>query len=320
MVVVPALPPAVVTPVVTPGNPASSVVTTVAAPTYSATLQAEELAAFNRLNAERSRCGFGVLAQAASLDAAAKGHAQWQLINNSIGHFQVAGSPGFTGISPLDRAIAAGYIAPGASVTLYDEITSLIGTSVKTGFGALGVQGLLNAPYHAFGLLSTARDVGIAVRNNVDAASTQGARVIAQFALGHKLPDEPQVVGATEVQTYPCNGSTNIARQLENESPNPVPGRDLPSAPLGTTVVIVVREGQTLAITQASMVNKTTNAAVALRSPTTSVNDPNLHLTANQVFISADAPLQPGTPYQVTLNGSNHGAAFSRLFTFTTGN
>lgn len=324
-VVAPAMPPVGIIPPVVEGTPppagssSASLVGSVAAPSYSATLESEELAAFKHLNQERGRCGFGLLAQSTALDTAAKGHAQWQLINNVIGHFQVAGTPGFTGIGPLDRAIAAGYVAPGASVMIYDDIISLAGTRDKTGFGMASVQGLLNAPYHALSLLSTARDMGLAVRNDADVASTQGARVLTQFALGNQLPPGPQVLGASDVTTYPCQGSTGVGRQLENESPNPVPGRDLASSPLGTTLVVVVRAGQTLAITQASMVNQATQVAVTLRPPTTAANDPNAHLGAHQVFISADAPLLPNTAYQVTLNGSNNGVAFSKLLSFTTG-
>lgn len=324
-VVAPAMPPVGVIPPVVVGPPppaggsTASLVTSVAAPTYSPTLEAEELAAFNHLNNERGRCGFGLLAQSTALDTSAKGHAQWQLINNVIGHFQVVGTPGFTGVGPLDRAVAAGYVAPGASVTVYDDIIALTGTRVKTGFGVSSVQSLLNAPYHALSLLSTARDVGLAVRNDTDVAATQGARVLTQFALGNKLPSGPQVLGVGDVPTYPCQGSTGVGRQLENESPNPVPGRDLASSPLGTTLVVVVRAGQTLAITQARMVNQATQAVVTLRPPTTAANDPNAHLGAHQVFISADAPLLPNTAYQVTLNGSNNGVAFSKLLAFTTG-
>lgn len=62
--------------------------------------------------------------------------------------------------------------------------------------------------------------------------------------------------------------------------------------PLGTSLMVVVREGQTLQITQASMVNQATQAAVTLRPATTTANDPN---------------------------GRNNGVAFSRLLTFTTG-
>lgn len=313
----PAVPPAIVSPVIPVGG--ASLVTSVAAATYSPTTQAEELAAFTRLNVERNRCGFGLLAQSSTLDISAKGHADWQLINNYHGHFQVAATTGFTGITPLDRAIAATYTTAGATVMIHDEITSLVGSSDKTGFGVKGVQGLLAAPYHAVGLLSTARDVGISIRNNLDASSSYGSRIVAQFALGSQSPAGPQMLAETDVQTYPCAGSTEVMPSLENESPNPVPGRDLALNPLGSTVIIVVREGQILSIASASMINKLTSAPVTLRTPMTALNDPNGSLKSNQAFISADAPLLPQTQYEVTVSGTNSGNGFTKTFTFTTG-
>ena len=53
-------------------NQPANLVGSVRSSTYAAS--SEELQAFNRLNAERSQCGFGLLAQSIQLDAAAKAH------------------------------------------------------------------------------------------------------------------------------------------------------------------------------------------------------------------------------------------------------
>ena len=305
--------PVVIAPVA--GTPAAAdLVAAVAASTYSPALQAEELSAFNTLNAERSRCGFGLLAHSPALDATAKGHADWQLINNFRGHFQSVGTPGFTGASPADRATAAGYAWTG----LADENTSLIGANVKAGYGASSVRTLLQAPYHAAGLLSGFRDVGFSIRNDVEVSSTFGARVVAQVNLGHTSVG-PQSLGTGDVATYPCAGTTGVDRQLLNESPNPVPGRNLAVNPLGSSILILVREGQTLVITSASMTSVATGLPVTLRAPVTSVNDPNTKVGTHQAFISADAPLQANSAYDVIVTGTNNGVAFSRSLRFTTG-
>lgn len=59
-----------VMPVAPPPDPVvnASIVTSVPVPTYAAA--SEELAAFNLLNAERERCGFGLMAQNTALDMA----------------------------------------------------------------------------------------------------------------------------------------------------------------------------------------------------------------------------------------------------------
>ena len=52
----------------------------VAAPTY--TVGSQELDIFNLINAERDRCGFGKLAQDASLDKSASMHTKYLIENN----------------------------------------------------------------------------------------------------------------------------------------------------------------------------------------------------------------------------------------------
>ena len=137
------------------------------ASTYAA--DSEELAAFNLLNQERSRCGFGTLKQNAALDLAAKNHVDWQFKNwnylfPSLSHQEARGTDGFTGFSPGDRAIFAGYELGG---DIADEIAAPISTTV-VGRGIIGVRNLLNAPYHMRGLLDGYRDVGVSVKNGVE--------------------------------------------------------------------------------------------------------------------------------------------------------
>ena len=314
--------------------PSSPLITLVAASSYVNT--SEEWAAFNLLNAERSRCGFGMLTQNAALDRASLAHANYQLLSYTApvapatqgtyvwGHTETVGKPGYTGTDAGVRALAAGYVAAGAGYSVSDDIYSQTGGSVRTGFGAQSIQGLLNAPYHARSLLSSYRDIGLAVRLNTDITSLAGANppgLVTQIALAHTQVAGPQLMAASAVATYPCAGSTNIGRQLTNETPNPVPGRNLLTSPLGTSIMVMVRDGQTLTISSASMINVATGVAVTLRTPITAANDPAVpaDFLLNQGYVAADAPLLANTVYQVTLNGSNNGTAFSRTFTFTTG-
>jgi uncharacterized protein YkwD len=309
---------AVTVPVTIPTQLAdTTLVTSIPPTTYTPATESEEIAAFNFLNDERSRCGFGLVNQSTALDTAAKGHADWQIINNYSGHSQVAGTPSFTGVTFRDRMTAAGYtpITQGA-----DEISTMVGTSVKTGFGVRSIKGLLSAPYHMSGLLTGFRDIGISVRNNIETGSTQGPRVLTQINLGTKSPAVNQLIAESEVKTYPCAGSIDINRLLNNETPNPVPGRDLSINPLGTSIYIAVRAGQTIAISNASMLNLSNASTVTLRTPVTSANDPNPGgYASHQAYVSADAPLPANTSFQVTVNGTNNGTMFSRTFQFSTG-
>lgn len=310
----------VVAPVVI--STASTIVISAPAPTYAA--GSEELAAFNKLNVERTFCGFGALAQSAALDKAAKAHADWTIANNyTSGHFEVSGTLGFTGVTVSDRVVAAGYSTANL-FTASDENTEVVGVNLKTGVGYSRVRGLLNAPYHAAGLMSGFRDVGFSVRNATDVASTFGARVMLQVNPAYKTTDGPQLLAANEVNTYPCDNSSDVEPNLLNESPNPVPGRDLAKNPLGSSVYIAVRDGNTITIGSATMTNLATGMPVTLRTAVTAVNDPNKpngvsYLKSNQSFVSADSPLSPNTKHQVVVTGTNNGIPFNRNFTFTTG-
>lgn len=301
--------------------PARAAVTvpSLVASTYAA--GSEERNAFDLLNFERNRCNFGLWNQQAPLDVAAKAHADYQILNSVVSHTETMATPGFTGKLPLDRVLAASYTDVGA---VTDEIVAYTGTTDKTGLGANGIRGLLNAPYHLRGLMGTYRDVGLSVRSSAD-LSMSGPSVYLQIDAAYKSSAGPQVVGSNDVHTYPCEGSTGINNKLSNETPNPVPGRDLAVNPLGSVVYIAVNAGNTLTISSASMTRVSNGQAVTLRPAVTSANDPyggclEGCFKPNEAYVAADAPLQTNTAYQVLINGSNNTTAFSRIFTFTTGN
>ncbi|RYF17982.1 MAG: CAP domain-containing protein [Comamonadaceae bacterium] len=284
-------------------------------PTYAQ--GSEELAAFDFLNAERGRCGFGLLAQNTKLDAAAKAHADYQLVNNLFQHTEDRASypTGFTGTTPWDRFAYQGYTNLGGGV---DQITGISGTADKAGFGVQGIRNLLNAPYHLKGLMAGMREMGVSVRSSTDTATAQ-PRVLLQYDAAYTQAAGPQNLSSADVQTYPCDGSAGVNRQLTNESPAPVPGRNLQSNPLGTSVYFSVRSGNALVVDSVTMTDARTGSQVALRGVITSANDPNREFLANEAYVAADAPLAANTSYQVTVTGTNNGTSFSRTFTFTTG-
>lgn len=308
-----------------PGLPASNspvLVTTAAA-------VEEDAVAFQRLNAERASCGFGTLARNASLDAAAKAHADYQAFHGIVDHLENASTMpvGFSGTLPSDRVLAKGYAPRLADIgPVADEITALLGTSDKTGMGESGVRALLNAPYHLRGLMSGYRDVGLAVRGSTDVGSSKPS-VYLQINAAYLRSAGEQPFPAAEVRTYPCEGVTGVNYRLTNESPNPVPNRDLAVNPLGSSVYVTVRPGNTLVVSSATFTQVSTGQTVVTRAPIGGRNDPvNPNgrcaegcFTTSEAYVAADAPLQPNTAYRVNLVGSNNGAAFTRQFTFTTG-
>ncbi|WP_232062217.1 CAP domain-containing protein [Variovorax sp. PBS-H4] len=309
----PVSPPATTAP--SDGVQSATLVTAVGPDTYGAGSEGQQ--ALQLLNAERGRCGFGLLAQNARLDTAAQAHADWQILNNQLSHTEASGTPGFTGVTPLDRVVAAGYVPGGVG----EEISTLFYSGSIAGTGVFGVRALLALPYHQLGMLSGYRDVGIALRGSDQLGTTanRGPRTVQQFNLGFTRSAGRQEPAGDEVLTYPCEGTTGVFYEITNETPNPVPGRDLRASPLGPGVVVAVRSGQTLAISSARMTTLSGRTPVALRPALTRDSDPNAVLASHQAVLIPDASLMPNTSYTVNVAGTNDGAAFEKTFNFTTG-
>lgn len=299
-----------------PSVAAATLVSSVPTPTYAAA--SEEMAAYTLLNSERERCGFGKLAQNAQIDLAARDHTVWRLTNNVIGHFQDASKPnGFTGRTAEERLAFRGY-----TDGRVNEATSVVAPALKSGMGSALTRNLLSAPYHAQALLDGYRDVGISVMNDIEASSTAitGPYVSVQFNVAYKNSAGPQLMAGDAIATYPCEGVTGALYALRAELPNPIPGRDLATSPVGHPIYIKVRAGNTLVVQSAQMVQASTGAAVALRPIINQASDPNGQIvTPSEGFILPDTPLLPSTAYRVTLVGTNNGVTFNKTFTFTTG-
>lgn len=319
---------AAVTPIVapTPPTPApvtdpenASLVVAVADANYA--IDSEEAAAFQLLNQERFRCGFGKVTQQATLDQASFAHASWTNQNAVVSHIETQGTPGFTGEQVLDRVVARGY--PATSVELvHEEGTVESGAAVaKAGSGTRGLRRLLSGPYHANGLLGSSRDVGVsALLSNVGTVKWAGL----WLTLASTSLVGPQLLAGTDVATYPCAGTTGTAFALTNESPSPVPGRDLAANPLGQPVMVRLRNGHRLTITSAKMTLAATGVDVPMRTPVTSANDPVSPCSvgcfqSNEGYVIPDVSLKASTVYQVAISGTNNEKPFSRSFTFTTG-
>jgi uncharacterized protein YkwD len=295
-------------------NTDAFLVSSVPAPGYTG----QALRAFEVLNAERARCGFGKLAQNRQIDTAADGHSVWMLRNGIQVHDQIPGTAGFTGTTVGDRLRVAGY----PSARNWGEVISPIDDWTKT--AEAGVRLLFNAPYHGLNLLRGFRDVGIGFRTSrdVDVPSDYLYGKLT-IDLATSMVDAGQTAGNNVVRTYPCEGTSGVLHLLWGESPSPVPDRDLFANPIGTTVLVAGDINKKLTIVSAHMTGPG-GVAVALRPAITDANDPNgapgrAYLHSHEAFISADSPLATNTTYQLSITGTNGSMPFSRSFAFTTG-
>ena len=288
------------------------------APTPTYPDGSEEAYAFQFLNAERSRCGFGTLVQNTQIDSAAQAHADWGLLNWVFSHYEdnTQYPLGYTGYDPFDRIAYQGYPnLRGAG----EVMAGTSGISDKFGKGIAHMRGLLSAPFHLNTLTYGFRDLGLSVRSNIDAGSVNRAVYsVADFA--YKQNSELQRQSSSSILTYPCDGTTGVNFRLRHEDPNPVPGRNLAAFPLGHPVLVRVRDSNILSISNATMRNWTTDELVTLRSvATTKADDPHGYFHYNEAYVIPDEPLSPNTAYEVTIAGTNSSVPFTRTFMFSTG-
>jgi hypothetical protein len=287
------------------------------APLSTYGVASEELQVFNRLNDDRLNCGFGSLRQNKNLDTAAVNHLNWIYDNNySISHYEdlrYSSGPntgqltiGYTGNSVGARATFAGY--------KFEFIGETIASISASGSQSINqLRQLYSAPYHAVGLFSRARDVGISSTNATHKNS------ILEVTFGYITADGPQLLASDAVSTYPCQGTQDTATALTDESPNPVPGRDLAVLPIGQPIIIVARIGNTIVISNASITQVSNSLPLKLLPTKTSSNDEAQHLMSNEAFVMPDKPLQKNSLYQVNIAGTNNNIPFTKSFTFTTG-
>lgn len=265
--------------------------TTVPPPAYSDLRRTE---AFQRTNEIRNLLGIGLVAQNAKVDAAAQAHANY-LGRNGGSHYEDASKPGFTGVDPGDRLLAADYSFSSAMEVL----------TYAPGSGADQVDLLMNTLYHR--LPFVAYDfvhVGVGSAASVNNQSvTPSVLVFARplGSLGQEAPAVPYVV-------WPMRGASIARGSIENESPTP-PGAGYPITinfdPRKEVIVskFELREGGT-ALLPATLL--------------TSSNDPNALIPKTMNALSPKEVLKPATGFTVLWEGTVDGKPLSVSWGFST--
>ena len=285
--------------------PASSTATSsnVTTPQYAAS--SAELAAFTLLNQERQQCGFPALVENTQEDLAASNHAKYMGSNGgSVTDTEVAGNTGFTGVTYADRAAAAGYPSTvyvgGVSAGYYTNATL-----TNTQYGQNLVYTWLSGVYHVAIAAWPVTSVGVGVNQTTynDYPEIQGTMTIANL----------QPMTTSGPLTFPCQGTTGLAYK-GGETPAP-PNT---SGAFGTPVAVTGNPTDTIVLTSGTMTPA--SGPVITLNVLNSATDPNKLLPAFEGVAYPTSPLNPNTTYTVSINGTYNGTAFSRNFTFTTGN
>ncbi|OAQ20911.1 CAP domain-containing protein [Thermosulfurimonas dismutans] len=168
------------------------------------------------LNALRSSVGMIPFSENQALTQAAESHARYIATNQDIGHTETPGLPYFTGVTPADRAAAAGYNY------------KAIGENLSWGEENFqeSIDDLFSAIYHRFGFLSFYFDE-IGFGKAIDDRGT----VYYVYDLGTRK--DPSIVATDNplVVRWPPPGDT-VPPVFYEEFPDPLPDRSVSGYPI----------------------------------------------------------------------------------------
>lgn len=286
------------------------------APTYAA--NSEELGFFNAINAFRTAEGLGPLNQNPCYDKAAAAHYNYEMLNiasQGESHYEVSGSPGFTGVAPSDRLTAQGCVFTAASEVIGGPLTVALG---QPGVGADSARGLIDSVYHRADLMYQGlTDIGIAVGTSTSAPFT-----IAD--IGYK---NPQINSGSYFGTYPVANQSGVRLSAVEEIPNPFPSSVTNvSSQTGYPISVASQASTTLTVTTFTVTQAGSSKPMATY-PIYTDQDPNLAGSINLAFLVTTQAFLPNTTYTVhfvgtitgTATGSSKGIAVDQTWGFTTG-
>lgn len=248
----------------------------------------------------RQQAGLAAPVRDARLDEAARGHANYQQLNNRVTHDQNAADPGFTGATAPDRLRAAGYPLDSESQADGEVIAA---TANADGFAA--AEGLLGAIYHRYLMLQPQFD-----RAGAGSARRDGGYrwLTVNFVATRDAP----LLGRGAFITWPAPGQQQVRTNFfsDQETPDPVPGKD----EVGYPVSVHADLGADLRVEQFTLRERGgSDLPVRLLSPAGDDSTPD-----SAAAIIPLSPLRSGTTHEAEFRGRVGGVPVSRQWVFIT--
>ena len=278
---------------------------TLTSPQYTA--GSPELAAFNQLNTERQQCLFPAVSENTLLDQAAANHMAYMQDNAYVGHNETSGNPGYTGATPQARAQYVGYAtAGGFAGELNGEFTTDVG-------GSLSVVAFTSVPYHEALFFTPTNDFGMTY--NTVTLGPSATYYVPEITTGYE-GTAPAL--SSSPLTFPCQGTTGVDYEsAQAESPAPL-GINTQTNPIGTPIAVIGNITDTIVLSSGQLTGP--GGTVINLDLLDSANDTNHEMQPYEASAFPASPLQPNSSYSATITGTINGTAFSRNFSFTTGN
>ncbi len=285
---------------------------------------------YSYLSHLRSLAGMTPLGRNQLLERAAKNHDLYMIANNVFGHGERQGDPHFTGATPADRAVYAGY--PSRYV-----LENIAGgdKSIEE-----SIDGLFSAIYHRFGFLDfTIDEVGAAFDTNPDysyqSVSTfdMGNKEIARLCEGPEFngygsytynicADPNKKISATKfhkaledlanqnpsIVLWPYKNATDIPPVFYDEHPDPLPECSVSGYPVSVNFNPFKTSG-TPQMIEFSLQNEEGDEVPLVRTMTHD-NDPSGHFSVYDFAIFPQNHLDWNAVYHArfvySLDGQTH--------------
>ncbi|MDY7576566.1 CAP domain-containing protein [Actimicrobium sp. CCI2.3] len=257
---------------------------------------------YNRLNFRRQQMGLGVLTRNANVDLAARGHSNYQKVNDKITHVQVAGKPGFTGVGVAERLTAANYVFTSTRGYAFGEV---IAASANLA-GATNVEDLITAIYHRFVIFEPKF---LEAGAGSDGFSATGYNFLTVNFTANGLGPG---LGKGKFAVYPSANQTGVTTVFysDQELPDPVPNQNAVGYPVSVHADI-----DAVVTVQTFTISPRGGQALATRLLINST-DPETPSSAAAIIPSAE--LSAATTYDVKFVGTVSGLAADRIWSFTT--
>jgi len=276
--------------------------------------------ALTYLNEIRVSLGMPKFSAEPHLYQAAKSHSIYQITNNSFGHYETSGYPNYTGDSPMDRVIAAGY-----PVFIADEDIS--SATLSNNISQESIDGLFTAIYHRFGFLDFTKDeIGIGEyqdSNNYAYTYDMGNKKLREFC-------ERGISDSIDTEYYmtPCKNQ-NIKLSIEKyrsylnrsnkkyvyypaneiklgifttEVPYPIPGYSFSGNPVSISFNDNIVDCSSMTMNSFSLIDITTNKNMDIAVTLDQDSDPNHYFHSCDFAIFPKEREEFGHTYKAVFN------------------
>ncbi len=268
------------------------------------------------LNHLREQAGLVTLNENSALQLSAQNHSHYLNINETSGHYEDENADGFTGESPSDRAVYAGYYSTGIS-----ENVSVGQKDVNQ-----SIDGLMAAIYHRFSFLSLEKDeIGIGVEEE-HYTFDMGNSLLNDLCQNHTYtegsyyynvcadPDKKieaesyldakdhykTLASAPDIVMWPPAGGDHIPPAFYDETPDPLPDHDVSGYPISVEFndAVFPDAPTDLSLRLEDDTNTTVGSIILMDES----NDPEGLFTDHQFALFPQQHLEWGRTYYATLS------------------